>query len=65
MQMGCSSCNRKKIREQQRMPKRPTKVIPIIKSRHSDIKSVNDRKNQVLINRKTNKLPSRPRNKLR
>jgi hypothetical protein len=62
--MGCSSCNKKKIREQPRMPKRPTKVTPIT-SRHSGIKSVNKRKSLVLNNRKNNKLPMRPRKKLK
>ena len=66
--MGCSSCNKKKIREQPRMPNNssPRKSSSGSgKPSSGGMRSRNTRAKSLLENRKAGKLPARPRKKLK
>ena len=64
--MGCSSCNKKKIREQPRMPNNSSpRKSSSGKPSSGGMRSRNKRAKSILDNRKIGKLPTRPRKKLK
>ena len=62
--MGCSSCNKNKIKKQPRMPGKSSPSTPSPQRTGGGMRSKN-RRAMILNNRKNGQLPTRPRKRLR